>query len=90
VGTAIFVALGWCGLVSCVLLWKRYGLSFVKLLLWGGIAYTLGAILLLLDWPILIPGVVGAHELWHLAVLLGLSLHWRFVFRFADGAPSSV
>ena len=87
-GTAIFVALGWCGLLSCVLLWRRYGFAFVKPLLWGGLAYTLGAIVLRLDWPVLIPGVVGAHELWHLAVLVGLSLHWRFVFRFANGPPS--
>jgi hypothetical protein len=36
---------------------------------------------------VLIPGVVGAHELWHVAVLVGLSLHWRFIFRFAGGAP---
>ncbi len=86
-GTAIFLLLGWGGLISCILLWKRYGFSFVKPLLWGGLAYTLGAIALLLNWPILIPGVVGAHELWHLAVLVGLSLHWEFVFQFAGGPP---
>lgn len=86
-GTAIFLLLGWGGLISCVLLWRRYGFLFVKPLLWGGVAYTLGVIVLGLNWPILIPRVVGAHELWHVAVLIGLGLHWKFVFQFAHGPP---
>jgi channel protein (hemolysin III family) len=89
VGTAIFLLLGWGGLISCILLWRRYGFSFVKPLLWGGVAYTLGAIVLGLNWPTLIPSVVGAHELWHVAVLLGLGLHWKFVFEFASGPPGA-
>lgn len=87
VGTAIFLLMGWGGLISCILLWKRYGFSFVAPLLWGGVAYTLGAIVLVLNGPALIPGAVGAHELWHLAVLVGLGLHWKFVFGFAGGPP---
>ena len=88
VGTAIFLLFGWSGLISCLLLWRRYGFSFVKPLVWGGLAYTVGAILLWLNWPVLIPRVVGAHELWHAAVLIGLGFHWRFVFQFADGPPN--
>jgi channel protein (hemolysin III family) len=88
--TPVFLVLGWGGLISCVLLWKRYGFAFVKPLLLGGIAYTLGAIMLDLNWPVLIRTAVGAHELWHLAVLVGLGYHWRFVFQFADGLPEAV
>ena len=87
IGTAIFLLLGWGGLISCVLLWWRYGFSFVAPVLAGGVAYTLGAIILGLKRPTLIPGIVGAHELWHVAVLAGLGLHWRFVCGFADGLP---
>ncbi len=86
-GTGLFLLLGWCGALSCVLLWVRYGYGFVWPLLWGGVAYTVGAIVLGLDWPTIIPGVVGAHELWHVAVLVGLGLHWKFVFQFAGGPP---
>lgn len=86
-GTAIFLVLGWGGLISCILLWRRHGFSFVKPLLWGGVAYTLGVIVLDTNWPQLIPGIVGAHELWHVAVLIGLGLHWKFVFQFANGPP---
>jgi len=85
VGVAIFLVLGWGGFISCILLWKRYGFLFVKPLLAGGVAYTIGAIVLVMHRPVLIPRVVGAHELWHMAVLVGLCCHWKFVFEFADG-----
>lgn len=85
VANAIFLALGWGGGLSCIFLWRRYGFRFVEPLLYGGIAYTLGVIILSLNWPTLVPGVVGPHELWHLAVLTGLSLHWAFVYQFAAG-----
>jgi hemolysin III len=83
----IFLLMGWGGLIAFHLLWKRYGYSFVRPLLWGGVAYTVGVIILELNWPKPMPGVIGSHELWHLAVLIGLSLHWKFVFSFAGGMP---
>lgn len=89
VGVGIFLLFGWGGLISCIRLWRRYGFRFVAPLLWGGVAYTLGAIVLGLNWPILIPRVVGAHEVWHVAVLFGLGLHWTFVFQFAPGSPNA-
>lgn len=89
IGMAVFLLLGWGGLFSCVHLWRRYGFKFIKPLLLGGVAYTLGAIVLVLNWPILIRGVVGAHELWHVAVLVGLGQHWAFVFQFAGGPPDA-
>ena len=52
---------------------------------WGGVAYSAGAVLDALQWPILIPGVIQWHEVFHVAVLIGLSLHWSFVFAIADG-----
>ncbi|MEM8714926.1 MAG: hemolysin III family protein [Cyanobacteria bacterium P01_A01_bin.3] len=87
VALAIFLVMGWGELGTCFALKKRYGYWFIRPLLWGGFAYTLGGIVLSLDWPTIIPGVVGAHELWHLAVLIGLSQHWKFVFCFAGGEP---
>jgi channel protein (hemolysin III family) len=87
-GNAIFLIMGWGGLIAFVVVWKRYGFWFASPLLWGGIAYTVGVIILGTRWPVLIPGVVGSHELWHLAVLVGLAFHWRFAFEIADGQIS--
>lgn len=89
VGTGVFLLMGWGGLIACVLLWRRYGYRFVSPLLWGGVAYTVGAVILGMHWPTVIPGVIGPHELWHVAVLVGLGLHWKFVFQFAEGPPDS-
>jgi channel protein (hemolysin III family) len=85
----LFLLFGWGGLISFIRLRRRYGLSFVTPLMWGGLAYTLGAIALELHWPRLIPRVVGAHEVWHVAVVVGLGFHWRFVYQFAHGAPDA-
>lgn len=90
VGIAIFLVMGWGGAASCLLLWRRFGYSFIEPLFMGGLAYTIGAIILGLHWPNVIPGIIGPHELWHVAVLVGLSLHWAFVFEFAAGALNGV
>ena len=39
-----------------------------------------------LHWPVLIPEVVGPHEVFHLAVLAGIAFHWVFIRRIASGA----
>jgi channel protein (hemolysin III family) len=84
-GLMFYVAMGWVGAYSGYALYHRYGWRFIRPLVWGGIAYTLGGAIEFLRRPILIDGVVGPHELFHLAVLAGLGFHFRFAFSFADG-----
>ena len=84
-GVALYLALGWLGVFSAIALWRRHGFAFIKPVLWGAVAYTAGALLLWLDQPTIIPGVIGPHEVWHLAVVLGLGFHWKFVYQFASG-----
>ncbi|MDA7977816.1 MAG: hemolysin III family protein [Pirellulales bacterium] len=86
---ALFVLMGWGGSYSCIILWKRYGFPFVRPLLIGGLAYTLGVVCITWrNWPDLVPGVVDGHALWHFATLIGLAFHWKFVFQFAQGRPA--
>lgn len=82
-GTGVYLALGWIAGTAGLVVWRRHGTREVAWLLFGGIAYSIGAILLGLDWPTLVPGVFESHELWHLAVLTGMGLHWTFLFRHA-------
>ena len=86
-GLVFYLALGWLGALSAVALWRSYGATLVKPLLWGGVAYTAGALLDCLGWPVLWPGVFGTHEAFHVAVLLGAALHWTFIWQFASGLP---
>jgi channel protein (hemolysin III family) len=83
-GLTFYLGLGWLGLVSTLVLWQRYGFAFVRLLFLGGVAYTIGAVMEFLGWLVVIPGVVGPHELMHLFVLVGLGCHWAFVAQIAS------
>jgi len=85
-GLLMYLGLGWLGVISTVTLARRYGLRFILPLVWGGLAYTAGAAADHFHWPVLIAGVVGPHELFHLAVLAGISFHWSFIRRIASGA----
>ena len=84
-GIAFFLLFGWGSVITAFVLWRRFGWAYVQPAVLAGLAYTIGAIGLMLHRPILVPGFVGPHELWHLAVLCGLGLHWQFVSQFASG-----
>ena len=82
-GLTFYIAMGWVGAYSGYSLYHRYGWGFIRPLVWGGIAYTLGAVTEFLRQPVLLEGIIGPHELFHLAVLAGLGFHFRFTFAFA-------
>ena len=82
-GTGVYLAMGWIAGVAGLIVWRREGTLSMHLLILGGLVYSLGAILLGLEWPTLWPGIFGPHELWHVAVLTALALHWRFFFEHA-------
>lgn len=84
-GLLMYLGLGWLGVVSTVALARRSGVRFVLPLVWGALAYTLGAVADFARWPVLVVGVVGPHEVFHLAVIAGVSFHWAFVRAIASG-----
>ena len=84
VGTAMYIGMGWIGLGSWYSIVRRFGFDFAQPIMWGGIAYTVGAILDILQWPVLITGVIQWHEVFHVAVLMGLACHWAFIYRIAN------
>jgi channel protein (hemolysin III family) len=87
-GLVFYLGMGWAGIVPGVRIWRRYGWSYVRPLIWGGVAYSAGALLEFFRWPVLVPGVVGPHELFHLAVLVGITCHWYYIaWLAADGPP---
>jgi channel protein (hemolysin III family) len=83
-GVGLYLLLGWLGTISGIAIARHYGFRFVEPLLWGGIAYSVGAILEFIEWPVVIPGVVHPHELFHLAVVIGALFHWLFIWKIAD------
>jgi len=77
---SMYIGFGSLGFVSGISLGKRYGFKFIRPLFWGGMMYAVGALLEYFREPLIIPGVIGPHELFHIAVLTALGLHWYFTY----------
>lgn len=87
-GLAMYLGLGWMGVISALALARRFGWRSIQPILWGALAYTVGALTEFLRWPVLLEGIVGPHEIFHLAVLAGISSIWVFVLGIAAGEPA--
>jgi len=88
-GLLMYLGLGWLGVISTVVLARRSGVRFVLPLVWGALAYTIGALVDFAGWPVLVAGIVGPHEVFHLCVIAGISFHWAFIRGIAGLAESS-
>lgn len=80
---SLFLGLGWFGFFSFTHFRRQYDHPSVKFLVLGGLAYSIGAIIDFSKWPILIPGVLGPHEIFHLFVIAGAGFHACFVYHWA-------
>lgn len=78
-GLALYLVLGWMGAVSAGKIWHQDGRRATHLLLAGGVLYSAGGAASVAEMPVVIPGYVGPHEIFHLAVLAALFVHWRFM-----------
>lgn len=76
---SVYLAFGWLGLISTISIWRLKKAISIKYLVYGGLAFTIGAVVDWIQFPVLIPAFFGAHELFHTAVLIGVSLHWFFL-----------
>jgi hemolysin III len=84
-GVIFFMLCGWSCAATAHTLQMRHGWSFIQPVALSGLAYTLGAIGLVTKWPDVMPGIIGHHDVWHIAVLIGLALHCRFISQFTAG-----
>lgn len=78
-GMTVYIGLGWLGAISGYLLYRRFGHRFIRHLLYGALAYTSGALLDYSGFPVLLIHIIGPHEIFHVAVLLGITFHWLFI-----------
>jgi channel protein (hemolysin III family) len=87
-GLSFYLGLGWMGLFMGYKLWQRYGFAFIRPLVIGGICYTVGAIIEYQHKLIILTGILGPHEILHIAVLAGIGFQWRFIIKAMDRFPS--
>ncbi len=72
----VYLAMGWLGVVPALLVLQALPAGAFMLLVGGGLLYSVGAILYATNWPNPLPGVFGAHEIWHLFVIAGATSHY--------------
>ena len=83
-GLTLYLGLGWAGALSGYVLYRRSGFARIRLILLGALAYTAGAMLDIFRFPVLVPAVIGPHELFHIMVLIGIAAHWTHIHRIAN------
>jgi hemolysin III len=74
--TAVYVLVGWSASIAFAQLVHGLGGGGFGLLLGGGIAYTLGAVVYAARWPDPWPKVFGYHEVWHACTVAAGACHF--------------
>ncbi len=88
IATATYLAMGWGSLFCYRELARTYSHRTLLPLPLGGIFYSVGAVINLLKWPVISPGVFASHEMFHLFVIAGSACHVYFMLRVVIPAPS--
>lgn len=79
-GVPLYLLLGWTIVPVAASLTHNVGVAPMILLLVGGIAYSVGAILYATRWPNPWPTVFGHHEFFHAATVLAATCHYAAVW----------
>jgi len=77
---AIYGVMGGAGLLALPSIVSAIDLSTVALLTAGGIAYGVGALVLLFKRPDPLPSVFGYHEIWHACTVAAAACHFAMVW----------
>lgn len=83
--TLIYLGMGWLVVFAAKPAMAAVPTDALLWLLYGGIAYSLGAIVYATKWPNPWPRWVGFHEIWHVFVMAGAFCHfWAVAFHLAE------
>lgn len=79
---SLYIGMGWIGVLP---MWQLIRAVGVQGMFWGflgGVLYTFGGICDAARWPILLPGVIGYHEVLHLSDMGATLIHIFFLIRY--------
>lgn len=82
VTVGLYVAMGWVGLLPMPLLLRAIGWRGMTWVVAGGVLYTIGGVCDAFSWPILLPGVIGPHEVLHICDMAATGMHVYFVVQY--------
>lgn len=72
----IYLALGWVAVWFLPAFYRSGGPAVLWLIMAGGLAYTLGALVYALKWPNPSPRWFGFHEIFHVGTVIGYVCHY--------------
>jgi hemolysin III len=79
VAVGLYLALGWSVILAFFELARVVSYRALHLAILGGVFYSVGAAFHVTGWPVLVPGIFGSHELFHVLVLCGTTCHFLFM-----------
>jgi hemolysin III len=80
ISTVLYLLMGWLAVIPLRELWQNLPRVSFFLIVGGGIAYSIGAIIYALKRPNPVPGAFGFHDIFHLMILAGAVLHYLPVY----------
>jgi len=84
----VYLAMGWLCLMGIQVMLAAMPVGALVWLLLGGILFSVGSIVYVVEKPNFYPGVFGFHEVWHVFVILGCLSHFILVAAYV--APHTV
>ena len=75
----LYITLGWIT-VALIGAGISLPLGALSLMAAGGLVYSAGFVIFVIERPNIRPGIFGFHELWHLLVLVAAGLHYLMVY----------
>jgi len=79
--TGLYLAMGWGAVFLYVELSRTASHRTLRPIIIGGALYSVGAVLHVIGWPVIWPGVIGPHEVFHVFVVAGSLAHYAFMLR---------
>lgn len=77
-----FLSIGWLAVVPFTRIAEALPAAGSRLILLGGVLYTLGTIVYVARWPNPLPRWIGYHEIFHLFVIAASTTHWLAIWRY--------
>ncbi|MTI85472.1 MAG: hemolysin III family protein [Firmicutes bacterium] len=82
VSTAFYLSLGWIAVVPFAMLVKTIPLGGIIMMVAGGVAYTVGALIYATKCFNFFPNRFGFHEIFHLCIVAGSVTHYLMIFLY--------
>lgn len=85
ISTLLYLGMGWVAVIIMPQIWNLLPHAFTWWILAGGLSYTIGAVIYIIEKPNPIPEVFGHHEIWHIFVMGGAFCHFWGIYTYLPG-----